>query len=92
MEAYNDSLACDSISAFGGILTTNKIIDENTANEINKLFFEILIAPDFKDKALKILKSKKNRILIKLKKIPKVIVQRRTCLNGMLEQHFDMKT
>ena len=92
LDAYNDSLACDSVSAFGGILTTNKIIDENTANQINKLFFEILIAPDFKDKALKILKSKKNRILIKLRKIPKVIVQRRTCLNGMLEQHFDMKT
>lgn len=58
-EAYNDSLACDSISAFGGILTTNKIIDKNTANQINKLFFEILIAPDFEDEALKVLKSKK---------------------------------
>ena len=57
-EAYNDSLACDSISAFGGILTTNKIIDEDTANQINELFFEILIAPDFEDEALKILKSK----------------------------------
>ena len=91
-EAYNDSLACDSISAFGGILTTNKIIDKNTANQINKLFFEILIAPDFEDEALKILKSKKNRILIKLKKIPKESIQRRTCLNGELEQDFDMKT
>ena len=92
IEAYNDSLACDSISAFGGILTTNKIIDEDTANQINELFFEILIAPDFEDEALKILKSKKNRILIKLKKIPKESIQRRTCLNGELEQDFDMKT
>ena len=58
-EAYNDSLACDNISAFGGILTTNKIIDENTANKINELFFEILIAPDFEDEALEVLKSKK---------------------------------
>jgi len=91
-EAYNDSLACDSISAFGGILTTNKIIDKNTANQINKLFFEILIAPDFEDEALKVLKSKKNRILIKLKKIPKESIQRRTCLNGELEQDFDKKT
>ena len=92
IEAYNDSLACDSISAFGGILTTNKIIDEDTANQINELFFEILIAPDFEDEALKILKSKKNRILIKLNKIPKESIQRRTCLNGELEQDFDMKT
>ena len=92
IDAYNDSLSCDSISAFGGILTTNKIIDENTANQINELFFEILIAPDFEDRALKVLKSKKNRILIKLKKIPKESIQTRTCLNGNLEQDFDIKT
>ena len=61
-------------------------------NQINELFFEILIAPDFEDEALKILKSKKNRILIKLNKIPKESIQRRTCLNGELEQDFDMKT
>tara|TARA_B100000989_G_scaffold180424_1_gene135601 strand:+ start:10550 stop:12037 length:1488 start_codon:yes stop_codon:yes gene_type:complete len=91
-DAYNDSLSCDSISAFGGILTTNKIIDENTANQINELFFEILIAPEFEDRALKVLKSKKNRILIKLKKIPKESIQTRTCLNGNLEQDFDIKT
>jgi len=90
--AYNDSLACDSISAFGGILTTNKIIDENTANQINKLFFEILIAPDFENRALRLLKSKKNRIIIKLKKIPNESIQKRTCLNGVLEQDFDNKT
>ena len=91
-EAYNDSLASDNISAYGGILTTNKIVDENTANQINELFFEILIATDFEDGALKVLKSKKNRILIKLKKIPKVDIQKRTCLNGELEQDFDDKT
>ena len=91
-DAFNDSLACDNISAFGGILTTNKIIDENTAKQINELFFEILIAPDFETGALKVLKSKKNRILIKLKKIPKESIQRRTCLNGELVQDFDNKT
>ena len=91
-EAYNDSLACDNISAFGGILTTNKIIDENTANKINELFFEILIAPDFEDGALEVLKSKKNRIILKLNKIPKGNILRRTCLNGELEQDFDAKT
>ena len=91
-EAFNDSLASDNISAFGGILTTNKIVDENTANQINELFFEILIAPDFEYEAFKVLKSKKNRILIKLKKIPKARIQRRTCLNGELEQDYDDKT
>ena len=85
-------MACDSVSAFGGILTTNKIIDKNTANQINKLFFEILIAPDFEDEALKVLTVKKNRILIKLKKIPERSIQKRTCLNGELEQDFDKKT
>ena len=92
IQAYNDSLACDNISAFGGILSTNKIIDENTANKINELFFEILIAPDFEEGALEVLKSKKNRIILKLKKIPKEIIQKRTCLNGELEQDFDSKT
>ena len=92
MEAYNDSLACDNISAFGGILTTNKVIDEKTANQINKLFFEILIAPDFEDGAIRVLKSKKNRILIKLKKIQQGNIHKRTCLNGLLEQDFDSKT
>ncbi len=92
IQAYNDSLACDNISAFGGILSTNKIIDENTANNINELFFEILIAPDFEERALEVLKSKKNRIILKLKKIPKEIIQKRTCLNGELEQDFDSKT
>ena len=90
-EAYEDALACDNISAFGGVLTTNKKIDKKTANQINKLFFEILIAPDFDDDALDLLKSKKNRILIKLNKIPIKNIQKRSCLNGFLEQDIDNK-
>ena len=90
-EAYQDALACDNISAFGGILTSNKKIDKNCAEQINKLFFEILIAPDFDNEALDLLKSKKNRILIRLNKIPLKNSQIRSCLNGYLEQETDNK-
>jgi phosphoribosylaminoimidazolecarboxamide formyltransferase/IMP cyclohydrolase len=90
-EAYEDALACDNISAFGGVLTSNKKIDKKTADQINKLFFEILIAPDFDDDALDLLKSKKNRIIIKLNKIPIKSIQKRSCLNGFLEQDIDNK-
>ena len=90
-EAYEDSLACDNVSAFGGVLTSNKKIDKKTADQINKLFFEILIAPDFDDDALDLLKSRKNRILIKLNKIPIKNIQKRSCLNGFLEQDIDNK-
>tara|TARA_B100001057_G_scaffold161716_1_gene162391 strand:- start:9797 stop:11296 length:1500 start_codon:yes stop_codon:yes gene_type:complete len=89
--AYNDALLCDNVSAFGGVLNTNKKIDISSAEYINKLFFEILIAPDFDAEALKLLKSKKNRILIKLKKFPATNIQKRSCLNGYLEQDFDNK-
>lgn len=91
IDAYRDALSCDTISAFGGVLNTNKIIDKKSAELINELFFEILIAPDFESEALKILKSKKNRILIKLKEIPFTNTQKRSCLNGYLEQDFDNK-
>jgi phosphoribosylaminoimidazolecarboxamide formyltransferase/IMP cyclohydrolase len=90
-EAYEDALACDNVSAFGGILNSNKKIDKKTADQINKLFFEILIAPDFDDDALDLLKSRKNRILIKLNKIPIKNIQKRSCLNGFLEQDIDNK-
>ena len=90
-EAYEDALACDNVSAFGGVLTSNKKIDKKTADQINKLFFEILIAPDFDDDALDLLKSRKNRILIKLNKIPIKNIQNRSCLNCLLEQDIDNK-
>lgn len=90
-EAYEDALSCDNISAFGGILTSNKKIDKSTAEQINKLFFEILIAPDFDNDGLTLLKSKKNRILIKLNKIPVKSTLSKSCLNGFLEQDIDNK-
>ncbi len=91
-EAYLDALAGDPVSAFGGILISNTPIDGPTAEEIHKLFCEVVIAPDFEDAALEILKGKKNRILLIQKKA--VLSDRivRTCLNGYLVQDKDLKT
>jgi phosphoribosylaminoimidazolecarboxamide formyltransferase/IMP cyclohydrolase len=66
-EAYKAAFVCDPTSAFGGVLASNKKIDAATANEMNSLFFEVLTAPDYDADALEILKSKKNRIILKQK-------------------------
>ncbi|MEX0290939.1 MAG: bifunctional phosphoribosylaminoimidazolecarboxamide formyltransferase/IMP cyclohydrolase [Flavobacteriaceae bacterium] len=91
-QAYVDALAGDPVSVFGGILISNVEIDEATAEEIHKLFCEVVIAPSFSPEALEILKGKKNRILLILKEtaLPETIV--RTCLNGVLVQDKDHKT
>ncbi|WP_179343904.1 bifunctional phosphoribosylaminoimidazolecarboxamide formyltransferase/IMP cyclohydrolase [Winogradskyella ursingii] len=91
-QAYLDALAGDPVSAFGGILITNTEIDKAAAEEIHKLFCEVVIAPSFSDEALEILKGKKNRILLILNDVdlPKTTV--RTCLNGVLVQDKDNKT
>lgn len=91
-EAYVDALAGDPISAFGGVLISNTPINEETAKEINSLFFEILIAPSFDETALSILKSKKNRILLVQKNVDLPQHQYRTILNGVLYQDKDLKT
>ena len=88
-DAFRDSLSSDNISAFGGVLITNSEIDFETANEINKLFFEILIAPSFKPNALDLLKSKKNRIILKLISYPSNTINYRSCLGGELNQSID---
>lgn len=91
-EAYEAALAGDPVSAFGGILIANSTIDEPTANLINSLFCEVVIAPAFEPKAQDILASKKNRILLIQKdaKLPSTTV--RTCLNGVLVQDKDLLT
>ena len=91
-KAYVDALAGDPISAFGGILICNTEIDKDTAEEIHKLFCEVVIAPSFSSEAEAILKGKKNRILLiqKNTKLPQTIV--RTCLNGALVQEKDAIT
>lgn len=91
-EAYLKAFQADTISAFGGVLVTNKKIDLAAAEEINKLFFEILIAPAYDDNALELLKSKKNRMLILQKKQLQETKQSKTILNGVIEQDLDLKT
>ena len=92
LEAYKAALAGDPISAFGGILISNQALDSKTADEINKLFCEVVIAPDFDNQALDILKKKKKRILLKNKGFKKPNKQLRSCLNGTLEQDYDTLT
>ncbi|WP_026935277.1 bifunctional phosphoribosylaminoimidazolecarboxamide formyltransferase/IMP cyclohydrolase [Christiangramia echinicola] len=91
-QAYVDALAGDPVSAFGGILISNVEIDAETAEEIHKLFCEVVIAPSYSVEALEILKGKKNRILLVLKDIELPESQVRTCLNGVLVQYKDQKT
>jgi phosphoribosylaminoimidazolecarboxamide formyltransferase/IMP cyclohydrolase len=92
VEAYQKAFAADTVSAFGGVLACNKKIDVAAATEINKLFFEILIAPAYDDEALKMLQSKKNRIILVQKQKLTNKKQSKTLLNGVLEQEIDWKT
>ena len=91
-QAYVDALAGDPVSAFGGILIANKEIDKATAEEIHKLFCEVVIAPSYSEEALEILKGKKNRVLLIQKPIALPNDQVRSCLNGILVQDKDAKT
>jgi phosphoribosylaminoimidazolecarboxamide formyltransferase / IMP cyclohydrolase len=87
--AWNDALACDPVSAFGGVIVTNVTIDEMAANEIDKIFFEIIISPAFSGKALEILKQKKNRIILRRNEVLKTVSQFRSVINGVLWQEKD---
>ncbi|MBN8864789.1 MAG: bifunctional phosphoribosylaminoimidazolecarboxamide formyltransferase/IMP cyclohydrolase [Sphingobacteriales bacterium] len=88
-ESWDAALAGDPESAFGGVLVTNGTIDKATAEAINEIFFEVLIAPAFDEDALAILRSKKNRILLQLKAQPQRTVQYKSVLNGVLVQGTD---
>ncbi len=91
VDAWKDALAGDPVSAFGGVLVTNQTIDEATAIEMDKIFFEIVIAPGYEDAALEILKKKKNRIILLAKEIRLPQKQFRSILNGVLVQDRDTK-
>ncbi len=86
LEAYNTALACDPTSAFGGVLIANGKIDLATANEINALFCEVVIAPSYDTEAITILSEKKNRIILTINEVELPQKQIRTCLNGLLVQ------
>ena len=91
-QAWTDALACDPVSAFGGVITTNRKIDIETAEEMNKLFFEILIAESIDEKAMELLKSKKNRIILQKKPVKFTGKQFKSVLNGVIGQDKDLKT
>jgi phosphoribosylaminoimidazolecarboxamide formyltransferase/IMP cyclohydrolase len=92
LEAYTDALAGDPVSSFGGILIANKRIDVATANEIHKLFCEVVIAPAYDTDALEVLKGKRNRVILIQKDVVLSKKQFRTILNGVLEQDKDLIT
>ncbi|MBO5720495.1 MAG: bifunctional phosphoribosylaminoimidazolecarboxamide formyltransferase/IMP cyclohydrolase [Bacteroidales bacterium] len=91
LEAWKCALAGDPVSAFGGVLIANAEVDAATAEEVNKLFFEIIIAPSYTTEALEILKQKKNRIILIQKKGIETKMQYRSLLNGVLMQERDLK-
>ena len=92
IDAWKDALAGDPVSAFGGVLITNASVDKETAEEINKIFFEVIIAPAYNSDALEILKQKKNRIILTLKSKELSSKTIRTALNGYLLQDRDTAT
>lgn len=91
-DAWNDALAGDPVSAFGGVLVTNAVINKQTAEKINEIFFEVIIAPDYDTDALEVLSQKKNRIILIQKETKLPTKQIRTVLNGVLMQDKDTKS
>lgn len=90
LEAWKDALAGDPVSAFGGILVSNAIINKEVAEEIHKIFFEVIIAPDYDTDALDVLMQKKNRIILIRKQARTCPIQFRSLLNGVLVQEKDL--
>ncbi len=91
-QAYLDALACDPVSAYGGVIIVNRKIDNETASEIDKLFFEILIAENYENDAIERLKSRKNRIILQKHSFDFPGRQMKSVLNGILEQDRDFST
>ena len=89
LEAWKDALAGDPVSAFGGILVTNRKVTKEVAEEMHKIFFEVCIAPDYDDDALQVLKGKKNRIILRRKAFAMPKQMFRNVLNGVLVQDRD---
>lgn len=90
LEAWKVALACDPVSAFGGVLITNVEIDLATATEINNLFFEVLIAPSYQPEAIELFRTKKNRVILQRNEVKLSGKQFKTLLNGVIEQDKDL--
>ncbi|MDE5661834.1 MAG: bifunctional phosphoribosylaminoimidazolecarboxamide formyltransferase/IMP cyclohydrolase [Muribaculaceae bacterium] len=91
LDAWRDALAGDPVSAFGGIIICNSRIEANAAEEIGKIFFEVIIAPEYSDDALAILRQKKNRIILQRRQAAAPAMKMRTILGGVLMQENDSK-
>ena len=92
LDAWKAALECDPVSAFGGVLIANRPIDLVTAEEVNKIFFEVIIAPEYAPEALEVLKQKKNRIILVQKQPNVATKQYRSLLGGVLVQDRDLHT
>ncbi|WP_113652259.1 bifunctional phosphoribosylaminoimidazolecarboxamide formyltransferase/IMP cyclohydrolase [Pedobacter namyangjuensis] len=90
LDAWKTALACDPVSAFGGVLITNQEVDLATAQEINNLFFEVLIAPSYAPEAVELFKTKKNRVILQRNEVELSKKQFKTLLNGVIEQDKDL--
>lgn len=88
-DAYEKALSCDPVSAFGGIVAFNGDVDEKLANKLNEIFLEIIVAPSFSDAALEILKTKKNRRIVKLIKNPDEKIIYKSVPGGLIAQTKD---
>ena len=89
LEAWQSALAADPVSAFGGIIAANRPVDRAAAEDMNKIFFEVVIAPDYEPEALQILESKKNRIILRSAAARPSDVKFRSMLGGVLVQDRD---
>ena len=89
LDAWKDALAGDPVSAFGGIIITNRKVTKEVAEEMHKIFFEVCIAPEYDSDALDILKGKKNRIILRRKAFKMSDIVFRNVLNGILVQDKD---
>lgn len=90
LQAWIDALACDPVSAFGGVLIANREIDLATATAINNLFFEVLIAPSYQPEAVELFREKKNRVILQRNEVELSNKQFKTLLNGVIEQDKDL--
>lgn len=91
LEAWHDALAGDPVSAFGGIIAFNREIDLATAQEIDKIFYEILVAPSYAPEALEYLKRKEKRIILQQNKKLELASQFKSLLDGVIQQDYDTK-
>ncbi len=91
LQAWRDALAGDPQSAFGGILISNRTLDRETAEAIDEIFYEVLIAPDYTEEALELLCRRKKRIVLRMKSYPDSTRSFRSLLNGVVEQDIDRR-